>query len=184
MGLDELCSYCGTHWRHPCQASAAASWPLRTPLGKRVSPCVGALMRLRLLCRPPVKHLPCHSLGPMVPSPRSFPPSGHYKTIKIRFLNFIVLNFPSKRKLWRNNELCAMYVNIFREQFTYVCKFVMYQKIRWTDGWFDGICDKASEVKCWWQNLGDKLRLCCKFLLPCLVYLTHFIINHHCMFHP
>ena len=37
--------------------SEPASWPLHTPLGKGVSPCTGTLMRLRLLCRPPVTAL-------------------------------------------------------------------------------------------------------------------------------
>lgn len=37
--------------------SEAASGPLHTPLGKGVSPYVGTLMRLRLLCRPPVTAL-------------------------------------------------------------------------------------------------------------------------------
>lgn len=62
-----------------------------------------------------------------------------------------------------------MHANVFRGKFTYVCKFTVYQKIRWIDGWTEDICDKASIVKYWWQNLGDKLiGVHYKFLLTCI----------------
>lgn len=56
------------------------------------------------------QHLPCHCLGPMVPSQPTFlsPLWTLQERIKIRFLNFTVLNFPSKENYEQimNSMLC------------------------------------------------------------------------------